>query len=38
MIKQDLEKAEQLESKLPTSAGSQIKKKIPVKHAVLLTE
>ena len=32
MFKQDLEKAEEPEIKLPTSAGSQKKQRIPEKH------
>ena len=36
MFKLDLEKAEELEIKLPTSAGHQESKEIPGKHLLLL--
>ena len=36
MFKLDLEKAEELEFKLPTSAGSQKKKENSKKHLLLL--
>jgi len=36
MFKLDLEKAEEPEIKLPTSAGSSKKKRVPEKHLLML--